>query len=53
MTFTKLSKYGGLINRHESRSPRPGAHNSTVAFAKPEGFDGVTVEFVQPAKVPN
>ena len=34
-------------------SPRTGAHNSIVAFAKPEEFAGVTVEFVQPSKLTN
>ncbi|GAX90716.1 VOC family protein [Effusibacillus lacus] len=31
-------------------TPRPGAHNSTVAFAERESFDGVVIELVQPAK---
>lgn len=28
--------------------PRVGAHNSSIAFAHPDGFNGVTVEFVRP-----
>jgi methylmalonyl-CoA/ethylmalonyl-CoA epimerase len=35
----------------EDTVPRPGAHDSTVAFAKKEGFHGVVVELVQPAKL--
>ncbi|SFJ66726.1 VOC family protein [Thermoflavimicrobium dichotomicum] len=31
-------------------TPRPGAHNSSVAFAERESFDGVVIEFVQPPK---
>ena len=48
-----LQNMEGLSIEMKDRSPRPGAHNSTVAFAKPEGFAGVTVEFVQPEKVTN
>jgi methylmalonyl-CoA/ethylmalonyl-CoA epimerase len=31
-------------------TPRQGAHNSTVAFAERESFNGVVIELVQPAK---
>ncbi|MDP4127058.1 MAG: methylmalonyl-CoA epimerase [Bacillota bacterium] len=48
-----LQNMEGLSISMKDRSPRPGAHNSIVAFAKPEGFEGVPVEFVQPAKVSN
>lgn len=36
--------------RMKDAAPRPGAHNSTVAFAERESFDGVVIELVQPAK---
>lgn len=48
-----LQNMEGLSISMKDRSPRPGAHNSIVAFVKPEGFEGVRVEFVQPAKVSN
>jgi methylmalonyl-CoA/ethylmalonyl-CoA epimerase len=34
----------------KDKTPRPGAHNSTVAFAERDSFDGVVIELVQPAK---
>jgi methylmalonyl-CoA epimerase len=32
----------------KDKVPRPGAHNTIVAFARPEGFDNALMEFVQP-----
>ncbi|WP_379969504.1 VOC family protein [Ectobacillus sp. sgz5001026] len=44
-TITNMQK-GGIPMK--DTIPRPGAHGSTVAFAKNDGFNGVTIEFVQP-----
>jgi methylmalonyl-CoA/ethylmalonyl-CoA epimerase len=46
-TIQKLDHSGVPM---KDKTPRPGANNSTVAFAEREGFNGVIIELVQPAK---
>jgi methylmalonyl-CoA epimerase len=44
-SLTEIEKFG---IRMKDRSPRPGAHDSTIAFVEQSEFDGVIIELVQP-----